>query len=208
MRTSNRERILDAAVRLVDAGGMTAITYEAVAAASGLTRGGLLYHFPSREELLLAIQQHMAARWEQAMTASTGQPPEQLTSADRHAAYARVSVHGATRAELLLLIEAGSEPAHAAPWRAAMSRWAYPPPEDLDDADALARFIARLAADGLWLYDAMMDAPLPNTVRQEIAERLAAVLSRPAPTEPAAASATTTTKAPAKRKTSPAKDRR
>ncbi len=198
MRTSNRERILDAAVRLVDVGGMTAITYEAVAAESGLTRGGLLYHFPSREELLLAIQQHMATRWEQAMTESTGRTPEQLTPTDRHAAYARASAHGATRAELLLLIEAGSEPAHAAAWRAAMSRWAYPPPRDLDDPDALGHFIARLAADGLWLYDAMMDAPLADTVRREIAERLAAVLANPAPTE--ATAEAPTTKVPAKRR--------
>ena len=48
MRTSNRRKILDAIIAIVERDGITAVTFDAVAAETGLTRGGLLYHFPSR----------------------------------------------------------------------------------------------------------------------------------------------------------------
>ncbi|WP_058836105.1 TetR/AcrR family transcriptional regulator [Luteimonas abyssi] len=173
MRQNNRTAILDAAVRLVQRSGITAITYEAVAAEAGFTRGGLLYHFPSREDLLRATHAHMAARWDTTMARLAGAPADALTPAQRHATYARASVHGATRAELLLLLEAGSDPDHAAAWQAVMQRWAMPPPDDADDEDAMDRFIARLASDGLWLFDCLLDKPLSRSMRERIAERLA-----------------------------------
>ena len=51
MRTSKRDRILDAAVNVINRDGVRAVTFESVAAEAKLTRGGLLYHFPSREAL-------------------------------------------------------------------------------------------------------------------------------------------------------------
>ena len=54
MRTSKRDSILQAALHVVETDGVTAVTYESVAAASGLTKGGLLYHFPSKDALVLA----------------------------------------------------------------------------------------------------------------------------------------------------------
>ena len=61
-RTSDsRQRILDAAVGcLVDAGyaGTTTLTIQARA---GVSRGRLLHHFPSKETLLVAAAQHLAA---------------------------------------------------------------------------------------------------------------------------------------------------
>ena len=43
MRTSNRRKILDAIIAIVERDGITAVTFDAVAAETGLTRGGLLY---------------------------------------------------------------------------------------------------------------------------------------------------------------------
>jgi len=61
-RTSDsRQRILDAAVGcLVDSGyaGTTTLTIQARA---GVSRGRLLHHFPSKETLLVAAAQHLAA---------------------------------------------------------------------------------------------------------------------------------------------------
>lgn len=173
VRPSNRTKILDAAVRLVQRNGITAITYEAVATESGLTRGGLLYHFPSREDLLRETHAHMAALWEDEMARLAGQPAEALTPEKRYAAYARASVQGATRAELLLLLEAGVNPEHAAVWHDVMRKWAMPPPADLNDEGEMDRFVARLASDGLWLYDSLLERPLSDEVRRRVAERLA-----------------------------------
>ena len=61
MRTSNRRKILDAIIAIVERDGITAVTFDAVAAETGLTRGGLLYHFPSREALLRGIDRREQA---------------------------------------------------------------------------------------------------------------------------------------------------
>ncbi|WP_369008044.1 TetR family transcriptional regulator, partial [Staphylococcus aureus] len=31
---------------------MTAVTFDSVAAAAGITRAGIIYHFPSRDDLI------------------------------------------------------------------------------------------------------------------------------------------------------------
>ena len=47
-----RERLLDAAERVVVESGATHLTLDAVAKSAGVSKGGLLYHFPTKEALL------------------------------------------------------------------------------------------------------------------------------------------------------------
>jgi AcrR family transcriptional regulator len=49
---SARERIMDAAEQVVIELGAKHLTFDAVAARSGVSRGGLLYHFPDKKALL------------------------------------------------------------------------------------------------------------------------------------------------------------
>ncbi|SCE54411.1 helix-turn-helix domain-containing protein, partial [Streptomyces sp. OspMP-M43] len=55
MRTSKRTQILEAATRVVQREGVKSVTFDSVAAEAGLTKGGLLYHFASRDDLVRAI---------------------------------------------------------------------------------------------------------------------------------------------------------
>ncbi|GGG21061.1 TetR family transcriptional regulator [Caldovatus sediminis] len=50
-----RTRILDAAEAIVQARGVPALTLEAAAREAGVSKGGLLYHFASKEALLAAM---------------------------------------------------------------------------------------------------------------------------------------------------------
>jgi AcrR family transcriptional regulator len=50
-----KEHILQTAGRLVSSEGVSALTLDAVAKAAGVSKGGLLYHFPSKEALMLAM---------------------------------------------------------------------------------------------------------------------------------------------------------
>jgi AcrR family transcriptional regulator len=50
-----RDRILEAAERVVTDVGPARLTLELVAQAAGVSKGGLLYHFPSKESLLVAL---------------------------------------------------------------------------------------------------------------------------------------------------------
>lgn len=54
---SARERILEAAERVVTDVGAARLTLDAVAQSAGVSKGGLLYHFPSKESLLGALAQ-------------------------------------------------------------------------------------------------------------------------------------------------------
>ena len=53
-RKSSREKILDAAAELVAEIGAGRLTLEAVAEKAGLSKGGLLYNFPTKDALLQA----------------------------------------------------------------------------------------------------------------------------------------------------------
>jgi AcrR family transcriptional regulator len=69
-----RARILDAAMRLFAEVGYHAAANAMIAEAAGLTRGAMLYHFTTREELVEAAVQHIelarARLFEQAAHAS------------------------------------------------------------------------------------------------------------------------------------------
>jgi AcrR family transcriptional regulator len=51
-RTDSRERLLNAASAIVARHGAGNLTIDAVAAESGLSKGGVLYHFPNKHALL------------------------------------------------------------------------------------------------------------------------------------------------------------
>lgn len=179
MRPSNRTKILDAAVRVINRDGMGAVTFEAVSAEAGLTRGGLLYHFPSREALLAGINEHLVARWEGSLEDAAGKAFAATSAAERHAAYARVSAIGATRAELQFMLDSSGDADTLAPWAGALDRWAPALPADAGDTVAMDHFIARLAADGLWIYDAITPGALDPALRARIADRIAALFNAP-----------------------------
>jgi len=58
-RSSSRDKLLDAAADLVAQYGVQNLTIDAVAAAAGVTKGGLIYHFKTREDLLTALVERM-----------------------------------------------------------------------------------------------------------------------------------------------------
>lgn len=57
-----RDAILDAAQRIAVERGAGRLTLDEVARASGLSKGGLLYHFPSKEALLQAMLERLIAQ--------------------------------------------------------------------------------------------------------------------------------------------------
>lgn len=50
---------------IVEKQGLAALTYESLAAESGLSKSGLIYYFPSLQTLLLEINRFLAAQWEE-----------------------------------------------------------------------------------------------------------------------------------------------
>ena len=69
-------RILDAAENLIIARGVAALTLEAAAREAGVSKGGLLYHFASKEALLEALLGRLAAFIAQEFAACVAAQPE------------------------------------------------------------------------------------------------------------------------------------
>ncbi|MCS4503556.1 hypothetical protein KBTX_00742 [wastewater metagenome] len=175
-RDSTRERLLLAAARLVREQGVRHLTLAAVAREAGVSKGGLIYHFPSKEALLGAMVAHLltvteagidahretdtgAGSWTRGYLA-TCSPPERGEHPDNRMA-AAVLAAGAGAPALLDPIRE-RQPA----WRAALAD---------DGIDAVDAMVVRLAADGLWMNDLFALPALDADERAAVMARLAAM---------------------------------
>src|SRR5229473_2253093 len=75
-RPSARTKVLDAALELMLEGGVESLTFDALAERAGVSKGGVLYHFPSREELARAIREYVRERYRAARHEATETLPE------------------------------------------------------------------------------------------------------------------------------------
>jgi len=175
MRPSQRARILDAALQLVSAGGGAEITLDAAARQAGVTKPGLMYHFPTKEELMLAVVAHVAERWEQAMLAALEVPFAESTPAQRVRAYVEVAVSGDLGCgDFAIFADAAYRPSLSGPWIDRLARWFDLPPS-MPAGERARLTLARLAADGLWVADATGVFPPEAADRAAVVRRIRAL---------------------------------
>lgn len=156
MEANARTRILQAAKALAEESssvqGVT-ISLESVAQRAGLTKPGLMYHFRSKEALMLGLVEHAAAHWDALLRAHTGAAPEALSPFERHRAYITVATTAdVSRADYWIFSDALYHPALTEPWRRYLNPW--------HDTAALSEpalsllTAARFCADGAWMSEA------------------------------------------------------
>ena len=178
MRPSNRTAIIEAAHRVAERQGGADFSYEATALEAGLTKAGVLYHFPSREELVLAVVEYVAATWEQAMLAALGRPLAEATPAQRIRAYVEVAAgDDVTRADFAVYADALCRPAHVGPWNEVFSRWF-----DLSECpgEEQSRLTcARFAADGLWVAKATGTMPPGPAAHADLVAQILSLTEEP-----------------------------
>jgi AcrR family transcriptional regulator len=162
-----RRRLLDAATAVVRRDGARALTLDAVAAEAGVSKGGLLYHFATKRELLDA----MLAGWLEEF----GSEIEAASDEGFAAGYVRASdMSGwaaADRAtEFGLLAAMVDEPGTLERVRERYAEWQ----ERLltESEDPVQAVLARLAADGLWLADLLGLAPPSGGLRDQVLARM------------------------------------
>jgi AcrR family transcriptional regulator len=163
-----RARLLDAAVDVVRRDGAQGLTLDAVAAEAVVSKGGLLYHFKSKRELLDALVARWLDEWEAAFAAD---------AADDGfvAAFVRTSHLGGApaeqrQAEVGLLAALAAEPEVLATARERYATWQDR--VEREGSDPVEATVARLAADGLWLADLLGLAPPQGQLREAVLARL------------------------------------
>lgn len=162
-----RAKLLAAAARIAAEQGLASVTLNAVAHMAGVSKGGLLHHYPSRRHLIDALYAALLSRLDlriRDIRTNDPEPNGQFTRAyltavtlpDRSSDESRLL--GATSLAM------SSDPHLAETW----SRWidghlARSGEEDRSPAAAAIRY----AADGLWLADCTRTA-LPATLRNSV----------------------------------------
>jgi AcrR family transcriptional regulator len=175
LQLSVRERLLNAAERVVARDGVSKLTLEAVAREAGVSKGGLLYHFHSKSALVTAVVERMGARCQadqiRAMAEDKGKP----------GAFTRAYL--SARAEppkpeeepvvTALLAAAGTDPQYLEPIRQRITEWQAR--LESDGIDPATATIVRLAIDGLCLTR-LLRLPVPqDALCEQVMKKLVAM---------------------------------
>lgn len=154
-RPSARVAMLDAAeAHLGDDG---TLTLDSAARAAGVTKAGLMYHFPTKEELLAAVLEHLMQRYEsellEAVRRRAGADAAELSAvpaAQRHLAYLDWACGAAlSPADLVIFADPKLRVPLTERWQAQLERWLEVPAGT--GQERRHRLLAvRLLADGAW----------------------------------------------------------
>ncbi|MGL4512447.1 MAG: TetR family transcriptional regulator [Lacipirellulaceae bacterium] len=73
--TDKRDQICEATVRIVARAGFAAVTIDGVAREAGLSKGGVLHHFPTKDELLVGATRYFGEKAERMLTQRVADDP-------------------------------------------------------------------------------------------------------------------------------------
>ncbi|AWB46577.1 TetR family transcriptional regulator [Paenibacillus sp. CAA11] len=166
-----KELILKAVSQIVHEEGVEKLTLEAVAKKAGISKGGLLYHFPSKEALLQGMVEHLSNRFLEEFHQKAEEDPRTMGKWTR--AYMDASL--SCDSEVGDLYTALSAAHFANPELLQVLQEQYFKMQALieDDAiDPVKSTMIRLALDGLWFAEMFGLAPPHPELRQKIVEEL------------------------------------
>lgn len=160
--------ILDAANRLLQKAGSEGFTLEAVAAEAGVSKGGLLYHFASKNALIEGMIARSIERVDEALAEEL-----ERESGDYLKAYIRASFRTTADSEQVsraFIAAIARNPALLDPLRERFERMqreivAHAPSEEFGT-------LVRIAMDGLWFTELYHFAPPPAELRGKLLELL------------------------------------
>jgi len=162
-----RAAILAAAYRVVRRDGVDALTLDAVAREAGVSKGGLLYHFPSKDALVAGLVANYVEEFDAALAARAAADPDGPGRWLR--AYVDVSFDDASLAEvgdaaIGLLAAAAVNPDLLEPVRASAGEWERR--LAADGLDPVRAAIVSLAVDGLTFAE-LLGFAAPTGARRE-----------------------------------------
>src|SRR5690606_5116162 len=177
MARDTKAKIIAAAANVAVARGVQNLTMEAVAEEAGISKGGVFYHFGSKQELLLGMVQALVDITEKEVSAAQAQDHEAggwlrgfiraclTNSAEDLGPVGRLSV--------AFLTAAANDTTLLAPMNERQTAWREA--INTSGIDPVQAQIVRLAADGLWINDVMGVPVLDAAERAAVIERLEAM---------------------------------
>ena len=166
MRTSKRDSIVAGALELAHRDGFDTLTFDVLAEHVGLTRGGIIYHFRTKTELLEGIAVAFQERWRAEALEALGKPLEEANRTERIEALARSVLDGEILPGEVSFILSSTPQAETIKnaWDMLRDEWIG----EVDELSAMQR-VALLAVDGWWANRAV-DSRSRNPDEPAIAE--------------------------------------
>ncbi len=168
---STRDMILDAAQRIAVEHGSGRITLDKVARESGFSKGGLLYHFATKEALLQAMLERLIAR-----TRTVRETHEQTLSGQpwsvlRAMLAARMDPDVLDpRVTMAILTSAAEQPALLDPLRQYIQQTRKRILEE--ERESPTAWLLWAAADGLLFQELLDISPVPSDQRSQVYQQL------------------------------------
>ena len=168
-----RMRLLEAATRIVVEQGIDGFTLDAVAQAAGISKGGLLHHYASKEALILALIVHVLATFESEMEQALdpGEPagtPGRWTRAYIHLSFTTDERARDLGVAFTLMMQ--RTPELVASVSGSFTRiWDA---LDHDGLDPVQAALIRSAADGVYYNEIVGNPPLSEPLRTRLFEHL------------------------------------
>lgn len=148
-RSIDRDKVLDAAEGIVAASGAAGLSFEAVARAAGITKGGVQYCFGTKEKLITAMIDRWTEAFEHDIRARTGPDAGPVAVIRGHLAVTRdddEADHSRSAVMMTALLERPDRVAEGRSWYTQRLAGL-----DLDNADDRRTAIAFLAGEGVFL---------------------------------------------------------
>jgi AcrR family transcriptional regulator len=168
-----RTRLLEAAIAVVTEQGVDAFTLDTVAQVAGVSKGGLLHHFASKEALITDLIAHVMTTFETEMEQALDPQEPPGTPGRWTRAYVRLSFTTDERARDLgvaYTLMVRRSPDLVASVSTSFTRiWEALEHDGLDPVDAL---LIRSAADGVYYNEVAGNPSLPEPLRTRLLDRL------------------------------------
>jgi AcrR family transcriptional regulator len=168
---TTRKTILEAASRVTARDGALNLTLEAVAKEAGVSKGGLLYHFPNKEALISSMIDEHLTQWSEAVEAAKDNAKGAFTRA-----FVKTTVNPAQLETELgsgLLAAVALNPELLGPVQKHYAAWQKE--IEQDGINPVTATLVRLAADGLYFAEIFDLAPPKGKVRKQLEARLLAM---------------------------------
>jgi AcrR family transcriptional regulator len=142
-----RPKLLDAAESLLIQQGSGAFTLAAVAERAGVSKGGLLYHFASKEALIRALVERLVDEFDSTVESHDDHSPGSYAKAYVKATFETIAGNSDLAGRRWAVVTAAATDAGLLdPIREAFHRWHTHP----DGPDEVTSQLVRLAAEGIW----------------------------------------------------------
>jgi AcrR family transcriptional regulator len=181
MRDSKRtiSTILEAAERVIVQSGVEKTTIDEVAREAGVSKGGVLHHFPSKEAILVGLVSMMIEKFDAEVQTQRSHDPEPAGSFTRALLGAVTSRDDDHCVEVFVALQAAfrNTPPLQQVLRKAHLKWQAL--IEKDGINPVSASVVRLATDGLWLAKIRGVAVPSEKYRKELLEFLVALTRTP-----------------------------